>query len=90
MTKVAAKRGEGMPNYQVWVSFDVTTGHFEAWCPELPGCRAMGCTVEEARASLDEARELYLSALAEEGMPVPPPRVLVPKDGAVIWGLRND
>jgi predicted RNase H-like HicB family nuclease len=40
--------------------------------PSLPGCMAQGESPDEALADLDEARELYLSAMEKHGLPVPP------------------
>jgi predicted RNase H-like HicB family nuclease len=41
--------------------------------PELPGCMSHGDTVEEAVASLREARELYIASLIDDGLEVPEP-----------------
>jgi len=41
--------------------------------PQLPGCMASGTTEDEARENLDDARELYLSALKHRGIPAPLP-----------------
>jgi predicted RNase H-like HicB family nuclease len=46
--------------------------------PELPGCMAQGETPEEARRNLDVAREDYISALLEMGLPVPLPNGWTP------------
>ena len=46
---------------------------YEAYHPDLPGCRAMGRTHDEARRNLADARGLYLQALAERGVQAPPP-----------------
>lgn len=45
-------------------------GYF-AHCPELPGCVSNGLTIEETRARMHEAMELYLSTLVEDGLPIP-------------------
>lgn len=41
--------------------------------PDLPGCYSAGSTIDEALAMAQEAIELHLEGLAEEGMPVPGP-----------------
>lgn len=41
--------------------------------PELLGCASHGANPEEARANLDDARELYLSTLLENGITPPSP-----------------
>lgn len=39
---------------------------YYAYCPQLEGCQSQGDTLEEARANIQEAIELYLSTLSEE------------------------
>ena len=41
--------------------------------PELPGCMAHGLTIQEARASLKDARYEYILSLLEDGEDVPEP-----------------
>ncbi len=41
--------------------------------PELDGCMTHGESPKEAIASLRDARELYLQALARRGLPIPRP-----------------
>lgn len=62
--------------YMVVVTRTVTTTGepcYLAIHPELPGCMASARTDEEARQNLDDARELYISALERRGVTVPPP-----------------
>ena len=42
--------------------------------PDLPGCVAAAETREEVRSLILEAITLYVEALKEEGLPVPPPQ----------------
>ncbi len=42
---------------------------YRAEIPELPGCMSHGETPEEARQNLEEARDLYLETLREQGRP---------------------
>jgi antitoxin HicB len=39
--------------------------------PALPGCHTFGATVDEARANIIEAIELYVEAMLEDGEPIP-------------------
>jgi predicted RNase H-like HicB family nuclease len=48
-------------------------GNFSAYAPDLPGCIAVGDTVEETLQRMREALEFHLEGLREEGMPIPPP-----------------
>ena len=42
--------------------------------PDLPGCIAVAETRDEVCQLIQEAIELYLEALEEEGLPVPQPQ----------------
>ena len=44
---------------------------YYAYCPELPGCQTQGNSLEEIKANIKEAVELYLETLSEseEGGP---------------------
>lgn len=46
---------------------------FRAEIPDLPGCMSHGETREEALQNLEEAMELYVETLAEQGRDIPPP-----------------
>lgn len=51
-------------------------GGFGAWSPELPGCVALGDTVDECLAEMRDAVALYLDVLHERGEEVPQPRAV--------------
>ena len=44
---------------------------YYAHCPELPGCVSGGATLEETRRNIEEAIQLYLESLLEDGIPLP-------------------
>jgi predicted RNase H-like HicB family nuclease len=44
--------------------------------PDLPGCVTAGRTLDEARRAAQEALELHLEGMREEGLEVPPPSSL--------------
>ena len=46
-------------------------GYWVAQCPSLPPCISQGKTKTEAIANIQEAIELYLEVLQEEGRPIP-------------------
>lgn len=46
---------------------------YGAYVPDLPGCVAVGNTVEEVQRLIREAIEFHIEGLKEEGLPVPEP-----------------
>ena len=48
-------------------------GSYGAYVPDLPGCVAAGESEEEVLELIQEAIELHLEGLKEEGLPVPVP-----------------
>ena len=44
-----------------------------AFAPDLPGCVALGDSVEETTQLMREAMEMHLLAMAEDGDPIPEP-----------------
>lgn len=47
-------------------------GQWVAECPSLPGCISQGKSREESIANIKEAIEVYIEALREDGLTVPP------------------
>jgi predicted RNase H-like HicB family nuclease len=48
-------------------------GGYGAWAPDLPGCVALGDTVEQCEREMSEAIAFHLEGLREQGEPIPPP-----------------
>ncbi len=46
---------------------------FGAYLPDLPGCVAVGETKDEALRLIQEAVELHVDGMREEGLPLPKP-----------------
>ena len=44
-----------------------------AWAPDLPGCVALGDTIEDAEQQMREAVAFHLEGLREQGEPIPSP-----------------
>jgi predicted RNase H-like HicB family nuclease len=59
-----------MSTYAVVIE-DAGPNH-SAYVPDLPGCAAVGITVEEVTANDHDAIELYVAASIEFGDEVPP------------------
>ncbi|MDQ3989476.1 MAG: type II toxin-antitoxin system HicB family antitoxin [Actinomycetota bacterium] len=51
-------------------------GGFGAWVPDLPGCIALGDTVEDTEREMREAIAFHLEGLRSDGEPVPEPSTL--------------
>jgi predicted RNase H-like HicB family nuclease len=47
--------------------------NYSAYVPDLPGCVAIGATIEETEAEIREAIEFHLAGLGEDGIPIPQP-----------------
>ena len=46
---------------------------YGAYVPDLPGCVAVGESVEEVRILIQEAITFHLEGLQEDGAPIPEP-----------------
>lgn len=44
-----------------------------AHCPDVPGCAAVGKTIDKAIANMTEALEFHLEGMLEDGEPLPKP-----------------
>ncbi len=53
------------------VIVEKTDGNYSAYSPDLPGCVATGATREETEERMQEAIELHIEGLREDGYPVP-------------------
>lgn len=47
--------------------------NYAAYVPDLPGCVAVGDTVEEVEKLIRDAIELHLAGLREDRSPIPQP-----------------
>lgn len=59
------------------IVIEKTENNYGAWAPDLPGCVAVGDTVEEVEQLMREAIELHIAGMREDGDPIPPPSVKV-------------
>lgn len=50
--------------------------NYSAYVPDLPGCVSTGRTVEEVKRNIQEAVELHLQGMREDGEPIPQPTTL--------------
>lgn len=63
--------GEAVKEYVV--IYDRGPTSWGATVPDLPGCFAVGATLEETKRLIREAIELHIAGLREDGVPVPEP-----------------
>ena len=55
------------------VVIEKTGNGYAAGLPSLPGCVAVGDTLEETKTLIVEAVRFHVEALAEDGLPIPEP-----------------
>jgi predicted RNase H-like HicB family nuclease len=58
------------------VIYEKTSTGYSAYVPDLPGCVAAASTLAEAKALMEEAIEMHLEVLREDGDPIPEPTTL--------------
>lgn len=51
-------------------------GGFGAWCPDLPGCVALGDTYEHVIAEMREAMSFHIEGMRADGEKIPPPSTI--------------
>ena len=59
------------------VEFYPTSTGYSAHAPDLPGCVAVGRTLEETRELMRSAMKMHLRAMQEDGDPIPEPSHIV-------------
>ena len=47
--------------------------NLSAYVPDLPGCGTTGDTVEEIKRNIQEAIELHIAGMREDGLEIPAP-----------------
>jgi predicted RNase H-like HicB family nuclease len=55
------------------VVIEKAEGNYGAYVPDLPGCVAVGDTVEEIEREIHEAIEFHLEGMRADGQPIPEP-----------------
>lgn len=64
-----------MSKYAVLI--EKSANGYGAYAPDLPGCVAVGETIEETEQLIREAITLHLTAMREDGDPIPEPSTVV-------------
>lgn len=55
------------------VIIEKAENNYSAYAPDIPGCIAVGNTLEETKQMIQEAIEFHLEGMREEGLPIPEP-----------------
>jgi predicted RNase H-like HicB family nuclease len=55
------------------VIYEKSANGWGAYLPDLPGCVALGFTLEETKRLIRESLALHLRAMREDGDPIPEP-----------------
>lgn len=56
---------------------NVPGSNYSAYVPDLPGCIAIGDTLEEIKRLMQEGIEFHLDGLRQDGLPMPEPTTQV-------------
>jgi predicted RNase H-like HicB family nuclease len=70
--QLPAINGEN-PVPQFLVLIEKAANNYSAYSPDLPGCVATADTREAAEANMQEAIQMHLDGLREDGLPIPEP-----------------
>ena len=62
--------------YRFLIIIEQGEHNYSAYVPDLPGCVSTGRTVEDVKRNIQEAIELHLQGMIEDGNPIPPPTTL--------------
>ncbi len=57
--------------YKFVVIYEKTGTGFLSYSPELPGCIAIGNTIEETKINMKEAIEFHIEGMTIEGLEIP-------------------
>ena len=63
---------------QYIVIYEKGEDSYGAYVPDLPGCIAVGDTLEEVQRLIVEAIDFHIEGLKKAGYPVPPPSFTPP------------
>ena len=65
-----------MKSVRYAVVIEKAENNYAAYVPDLPGCAAVGDTVEEVERLIREAIEFHMEGLRKDGLPIPEPKTL--------------
>ena len=59
--------------YAVVIEKVLGSNYSAAYAPDLPGCISVGDTLDEVKRMIQEAVELHIEGMREDGLPIPAP-----------------
>jgi predicted RNase H-like HicB family nuclease len=65
---------EGNKMYRYLIIIEKGDQNYGAYSPDLPGCVAVGDTVEEVQKNMQEAIRMHLKGMIEDREPIPVPQ----------------
>jgi len=60
--------------YRFLVIIEKGNENYGAYSPDLPGCVAVGDTIEEVEKNMSEAIKMHLQGMLEDNEPIPMPQ----------------
>lgn len=60
--------------YRFSVVIEKAEGNYSAYSPDLPGCIAVGDTVEEVQQNMEAAIRMHIRGMLEDHEPIPVPQ----------------
>ena len=71
--------------FRYTIIIEKAEGNYSAYCPDLPGCIAMGRTEEETIQRMKEAFEFHIEGLREEKVSIPAPSTKAVSVDVAVW-----
>ena len=60
--------------YRFSIVIEKAKGNYSAYSPDLPGCIAVGDTIEETEQNMEEAIRFHIKGMLEDHEPIPVPQ----------------
>ncbi|MEO7020030.1 MAG: type II toxin-antitoxin system HicB family antitoxin [Ktedonobacteraceae bacterium] len=60
--------------YRFLIVIENEDGHYGAYSPDLPGCVAVGDTLEEVQQNIQAAIRMHINGMIEDHEPIPVPQ----------------
>ena len=57
-------------------AIEIGERNYSAYFPDLPGCVATGATLDELKRRMQDALEMHIRGMREDGLPIPEPSLV--------------